>query len=48
MLTSSDVDTLVASGYFFARKFDLRVDAQVLDRLDEVVLAQPPQALSAA
>lgn len=48
VLTSSDVDTLVASGYFFARKFDLRVDAQVLERLDEVVLAQPAQALSAA
>jgi hypothetical protein len=35
-LTSADLDRLEASGCDFARKFDLEVDASVLDALDEL------------
>jgi hypothetical protein len=35
ILTSSDLDSLLASGADFARKFDAEVDSEVLDRLDE-------------
>lgn len=34
-LTSVDLDRVLASGADFARKFDITVDAEVLDRLDE-------------
>jgi Core-2/I-Branching enzyme len=34
-LTSSDLDSVVASGADFARKFDAQLDSEVLDRLDE-------------
>lgn len=34
-LTTSDMDSILASGADFARKFDSSIDAQVLDRLDE-------------
>lgn len=34
VLTSSDIDTLMASGAIFARKFDESIDSSVLDRLD--------------
>ena len=36
LLTSADLERLVASGAHFARKFDAGVDAAVLDRLDEL------------
>jgi hypothetical protein len=35
LLTSADLDVLLASGAHFARKFDTAVDAAVLDALDE-------------
>lgn len=34
-LTSMDLERILASGADFARKFDITVDAEVLDRLDE-------------
>lgn len=34
-LTSEDFDSIVGSGCLFARKFDVSVDAQILDMLDE-------------
>lgn len=37
LLTSADYDFVVASGKPFARKFDASVDAEVLDRLDEML-----------
>jgi hypothetical protein len=37
-----DVDELVSSGRFFARKFDLDVDAAVLDALDHHVFRRSP------
>jgi hypothetical protein len=39
-LTSADLDRLLASDDLFARKFDPRVDAHVLDALDESIEAQ--------
>jgi Core-2/I-Branching enzyme len=36
VLTVDDLDSMLASGKFFARKFDTTVDAAVLDRLDEL------------
>jgi hypothetical protein len=36
-LTSRDLHRLVSSGKLFARKFDPDVDAEVLDRLDEII-----------
>lgn len=44
VLTADDLDELLSSGKHFARKFDLDVDAEVLDMLDERVhapMAQP-------
>ena len=35
--TSSDLDQLLSSGFFFARKFDQTVDAVVLDQPDELL-----------
>jgi hypothetical protein len=35
VLRGEDFDRLVASGAHFARKFDLDVDAGILDRLDQ-------------
>lgn len=40
ILTSGDLSGLLASDDLFARKFDPRVDAQVLDALDESIEAQ--------
>jgi hypothetical protein len=42
VLSSADVEAIREQGYFFARKFDRRVDPQVFDRLDEYVLAPRP------
>lgn len=42
ILTMRDLSRLDASGKLFARKFDLDVDSDVLDRLDERVLAPTP------
>jgi hypothetical protein len=36
VLTVDDLDSMLASGKLFARKFDTTVDAAVLDRLDEL------------
>jgi hypothetical protein len=40
VLTSADFAPMVASGKYLARKFDVTVDASILDRLDEVLF--PP------
>jgi hypothetical protein len=40
VLTMADLETLKASHALFARKFDTRVDAAVLDALDEHIDAQ--------
>lgn len=42
VLTTADLPALLASGAAFARKFDLDVDAEVLDRLDEARAAAGP------
>ena len=42
-LTTSDLDRLAASGCDFARKFDVEVDAEVLDALDERRRAGTPR-----
>jgi hypothetical protein len=39
LLTVADLEDLLASGKHFARKFDVDVDAAVLDRLDEHLFA---------
>ena len=41
VLTSSDLDTLMASGAIFARKFDESVDSSVLDSLDALSRSSP-------
>jgi hypothetical protein len=41
--TSADLPELVASGKYFARKFDERVDAAVLDALDALLDAPPAE-----
>lgn len=47
ILTSDDFDELVSSGLHFARKFDVSVDAKILDLLDERVHAtEPPRVRS--
>jgi len=38
ILGMKDLDQIQSSGMFFARKFDLNIDSEVLDRLDERVL----------
>jgi hypothetical protein len=38
VLTVKDLPAMLASGKYLARKFDLNIDAEVLDRLDDVVL----------
>lgn len=38
ILTLADLDKITASGAFFARKFDPKIDSAVLDRLDQRVL----------
>lgn len=40
VLTHEDFPLLQQSGKLFARKFDLRLDAEVLDRIDRVLLRQ--------
>jgi hypothetical protein len=40
ILRVDDLDALAASGKLFARKFDLEVDAEVLDLIDERLLQQ--------
>jgi hypothetical protein len=42
-LTAADLETALASGADFARKFDTAVDAQALDLLDEFGRARPPR-----
>jgi hypothetical protein len=42
-LTMQHFDAMISSGKDFGRKFDMDVDAEVLDRLDEVVIG-PQQA----
>jgi len=37
IFTIADADKLIASGKFFARKFDTDVDSKILDRLDKVI-----------
>jgi hypothetical protein len=34
ILVSNDIDTVIGSGQFFARKFDINVDGNVLDMID--------------
>lgn len=46
ILGVEDLDRIWASGLFFARKFDPKIDSQVLDRLDERVLGTTTTALS--
>ena len=43
VLTAPDLDELRASGADFARKFDARADASILDRLDELRRRQSPR-----
>ena len=43
VLTSADFGELQASGADFARKFDARVDEEVLDRLDELRRSESPR-----
>jgi hypothetical protein len=43
VLTSEDLDELKASGAQFARKFDVEVDGQILDLLDEVRRSRSPR-----
>jgi hypothetical protein len=42
-LTQADLDRLVASECYFARKFDVEVDAEVLDALDERRRSRSPR-----
>jgi hypothetical protein len=42
-LTSADLDTAIASGADFARKFDITVDARALDLLDERIRSWQPR-----
>lgn len=44
VLTSADFDSLASSGDLFARKFDVAVDADVLDRIDAELLSEPARA----
>ena len=37
MLTDSDADALAASGKYFARKFDISRDPEILNKLDELI-----------
>jgi hypothetical protein len=37
VLTSRDLPAMIASGKFFARKFDVAADGAVLDALDEII-----------
>ena len=46
VLTMSDYADLVRSGMFFARKFDLNVDAEVLYKLQKTVAANSSQPQS--
>ena len=41
VLTSADFPAFVGGGDLFARKFDVRVDAEVLDRIDRELLGRP-------
>jgi hypothetical protein len=41
-LTADDLDALAASSALFARKFDADVDRDLLDRIDQGLLAVPP------
>jgi len=38
VFTLDDLDELLASGRYFARKFDIAIDAEILDVLDEKIL----------
>ncbi len=42
ILRSEDADMILRSGKLWARKFDVAVDASVLDRIDEAVAARKP------
>lgn len=42
ILRSADADEILRSGKLWARKFDLAVDAQVLDRIDEALAPREP------
>jgi hypothetical protein len=44
LLTVADLDDILASGKHFARKFDIGIDATVLDRLDERLFSSPRTA----
>lgn len=39
ILTAKDYDAMTQSNYYFARKFDIKVDSQILDTLDEKIFA---------
>jgi hypothetical protein len=40
VLTARDIDSMMASGAHFARKFDELIDSSVLDELDELSKAK--------
>jgi hypothetical protein len=44
ILTADDLDELLSSGKYFARKFDMDLDAEILDLLDERVHTPTAQA----
>jgi hypothetical protein len=48
ILTMADLEAIEASGAFFARKFELAIDSEVLDRLDARVLGDSGARLSNA
>src|SRR5262249_54960763 len=43
-LTAADMPLLSSGRYHFARKFDLSVDRDVLDRIDREILGEEPMA----
>jgi hypothetical protein len=45
-LTVADLPLLASGRYHFARKFDLRVDREVLDRIDRELLGVDPAETS--
>lgn len=44
ILTSADFDALMGSGDLFARKFDIRRDAEILDLIDQAIARRDPSA----
>ena len=46
ILTAIDFDDMASSECLFGRKFDMQIDAEILDRIDEHLLSNRPAAVS--